>query len=95
MIEAHGAVSEPVARAMARGCLDVSGAGYALSVTGVAGPGGGTPEKPVGTVFIGLASRGGGTEVRHDFWPTDRAFFKEIVTGRALDLLRRRLGHGT
>ncbi len=92
LIEEHGAVSEPVAHAMALGCLEVSGADYALSVTGVAGPGGGTPDKPVGTVFMGLASRCGGAEVRHYFWPTDRAFFKRIVTGRALDLLRRRIG---
>ncbi|MGD9689976.1 MAG: CinA family nicotinamide mononucleotide deamidase-related protein [Phycisphaerales bacterium] len=58
----HGAVSEPVARAMARGGLTASGAMLCVSITGTAGPDGGTPEKPVGTVWIGLA--GSGTEIR-------------------------------
>ena len=56
----HGAVSEPVARQMAEGCVRASGADHALAVTGIAGPTGGTDEKPVGTVFIGIASEEGG-----------------------------------
>jgi nicotinamide-nucleotide amidase len=59
LIEAHGAVSEPVARAMARGALDASQANLSVAVTGVAGPGGGSAEKPVGLVHIAAARRGG------------------------------------
>ncbi len=91
LIERLGAVSEEVAAAMAEGARARSGASYALSTTGVAGPTGGTEEKPVGTVFIGFASAMGSTEVLKLFYPTDRLTFKQVVTQRALDLLRRRL----
>lgn len=57
LIAEHGAVSIEVAEAMARGCIEHSKADYAIAITGVAGPGGGSEKKPVGTVFIGLASR--------------------------------------
>ncbi len=91
LIEQHGAVSEQVARAMAEGCLRVSGATHALSCTGIAGPTGGTDEKPVGTVFVGIASRGESTEVRKLFFPGARDRFKMLTTQAALELLRRRL----
>lgn len=89
LIERFGAVSEEVAAAMVEGAQKRSGATYALSTTGVAGPTGGTAEKPVGTVFIAIAS--GSTEVQKLFYPTDRQTFKQVVSQRALDLLRRKL----
>jgi nicotinamide-nucleotide amidase len=91
LIERFGAVSEEVAAAMAEGVRARSGATYALSTTGVAGPSGGTEAKPVGTVFIGFASALGSAEVQKLFYPTDRLTFKQVVTQRALDLLRRKL----
>jgi competence/damage-inducible protein CinA-like protein len=91
LLSSVGAVSEEVARAMAEGALDRSGATYALSTTGIAGPAGGTKQKPVGTVFIGLASRGSLTQVEKNFFPTDRPSFKRITTQHALDMLRRKI----
>jgi len=96
-IETHGAVSEPVARAMAEGALRVSGADHALAVTGIAGPDGGTPEKPVGTVWIALTSRSPGlhgepaTLALREHFPFEREMFKTMTSQTALDLLRRRL----
>jgi nicotinamide-nucleotide amidase len=86
-----GAVSEEVASAMAEGALQRSGATYALSTTGIAGPDGGTDQKPVGTVFIGLAGRGSDTLVEKEFFPTDRPSFKRICTQHALEMLRRKI----
>jgi nicotinamide-nucleotide amidase len=86
-----GAVSKEVALAMAEGARARAGATYALSTTGIAGPDGGTPEKPVGTVFVGLAAADGPSQVESLFFPTDRATFKQMVTQSALDLLRKRL----
>jgi len=91
LIESHGAVSEQVARAMAEGCLATTGADHALACTGIAGPTGGTAEKPAGTVFIALASKGLATEVRKVFYPVTRDRFKMLTTQYALEMLRRRL----
>jgi nicotinamide-nucleotide amidase len=91
LIERWGAVSEEVAAAMAEGARARSGATYALSTTGVAGPTGGTEAKPVGTAFIGFASALDSTDVQKLLYPTDRLTFKQIVTQRALDWLRRKL----
>jgi nicotinamide-nucleotide amidase len=86
----HGAVSEPVAREMAEGARAHTGADFALSVTGIAGPGGGTREKPVGTVYLGLATPQG-TLVLKQLNPYDRETFKRVTSQQALDLLRRKL----
>jgi nicotinamide-nucleotide amidase len=91
LIAQHGAVSEPVARAMAEGALRASGADYALSTTGIAGPGGGSAEKPVGTVFTGFARRDGDTRAVAGFYPSDRRTFKDLAAQAAMDMLRAAL----
>lgn len=89
-LAAHGAVSEAVAREMAEGCRARTGGDFALGVTGIAGPGGGTSEKPVGTVFIALASAAG-TKVINPVNRYDRETFKYLTCLQALELLRRTL----
>ena len=86
----HGAVSEPVAREMAEGARRLAEADFAISTTGIAGPAGGTAEKPVGTVFIGFAGPGG-SAVGRQFNPYDRETFKQVTAQQALDLLRTKL----
>lgn len=90
LIEKHGAVSEQVARALAEHARACAGSDYALATTGVAGPTGGSSEKPVGTVHIALAAPGEAIAKKF-FFPTDRETFKQIATQAALELLRRRL----
>jgi nicotinamide-nucleotide amidase len=77
LIDGFGAVSDQVARAMAAGALARSSADIALSVTGIAGPGGATPSKPVGLVFIGCARRGRDVVVSRHIFPGDRAAVRE------------------
>jgi len=91
LIAGHGAVSEPVARAMAEGIRARAGADLGLGITGIAGPGGGTPEKPVGTVVVALASAGGTTARSYRFFG-DRELVKFQASQAALDLVRRHLG---
>ena len=90
MIDEQGAVSEQVARALAEHARARAKSDYALSTTGIAGPCGGSPEKPVGTVYIGFASSRE-TIANKLFFPTDRETFKQITTQAALELLRRKL----
>ncbi|HEV2392405.1 MAG TPA: competence/damage-inducible protein A [Verrucomicrobiae bacterium] len=92
-ISQHGAVSEEVARQMAEGARRQTGADYALSVTGIAGPAGGTAEKPVGTVYIGLSGEFG-AKVLRNYNPLDRETFKQITGQQAMDLLRRTIQAG-
>ena len=84
ILKLHGAVSEPVVKAMAKGALDRSGAGVAVAVSGIAGPGGGTPEKPVGTVWLAWAFRGGETRTEMMLYPRDRGSFRQMVSQKAL-----------
>jgi nicotinamide-nucleotide amidase len=90
LLREHGAVSEPVARALAEGARQRIGADCGLGITGIAGPGGGSAEKPVGLVFVGLATREG-TEVKRLHLPGDRELIRRRTVAIALDLLRRRL----
>jgi nicotinamide-nucleotide amidase len=87
-LQQYGAVSEAVARAMAFGTREKFGSDFAIAVTGIAGPGGGTPEKPVGTVFIALASASG-VQVKKFLNVWERATFKQVTATQALDWLRR------
>lgn len=87
LIRDHGEVSEPVARALAEGIRERFGATYGVGVTGIAGPGGGSEAKPVGTVHIAVAGPAG-TEHRKLFWSGPRHIVKRHATQGALDLLR-------
>jgi nicotinamide-nucleotide amidase len=94
MLRAHGAVSAPVAEAMAAGICRISGSACGIAVTGIAGPDGGTPAKPVGTVFIGVAAPGPDgprITVRRFRFPGGREAVKWQSSQAALDLLRRAL----
>jgi nicotinamide-nucleotide amidase len=87
-LAAAGAVSEEVARAMAEGALERSRADIALSVTGIAGPGGATATKPIGLVFIGAAVRGRALMVERNVFPGDRAAVRLASVSAAFRLAR-------
>jgi nicotinamide-nucleotide amidase len=90
LIAQHTAVSEPVALEMARGARERTGATYALSVTGIAGPDGGTEATPVGLVFVALAGPDGAAAKRFRF-PGDRERVRGFAVQNALEMLRRTL----
>jgi len=87
MIAAHGAVSAQVATAMVQGALARAPVDLAVSVTGIAGPGGATPGKPVGLVYFGIARKGGTARVERHTFHGDRAAVRWAATERALELL--------
>ncbi len=88
MIAAHGAVSEEVAHAMAEGALAHAPVDLAVSVTGIAGPGGATPGKPVGLVYLGIVRRGrGAPKVERHVFPGDRTAVRRASVARALAML--------
>jgi nicotinamide-nucleotide amidase len=90
LIAEHGAVSEQVAAAMAQGIRKRTKATFGLSITGIAGPGGGTEQKPVGLVYVGLSDESKMEVVERKF-PGDRDRIRHWATQQALDLVRRRL----
>ncbi len=90
LIEENGAVSKPVAQALAEGIRKRAGASLGVGITGIAGPGGGTPEKPVGLVYIALADEQG-TELREFRFPGNRDHIRQWAAQAALEMIRRRL----
>ena len=84
LIDTHGAVSEPVARAMAEGALAASDAQFSVAVTGIAGPGGGSATKPVGTVWLAWGVAGGATQAAVHVFPGDRDAVREATVQCAL-----------
>ena len=87
-IAEHGAISEQTAAAMARGAVVRAAVDLAVSVTGIAGPGGGTPQKPVGLVYLGIARRAGAPRVARRIFPGDRAEVRRAALIEALEMLR-------
>lgn len=90
LLEEYGAVSEQVAKAMAEGALANSHADISVSVTGIAGPGGETPTKPVGLVFFATARKGMETEADHVVFDGDRTDVRVKSVAHAIDMLRAR-----
>ena len=93
LLAEHGAVSEPVARAMAEGVRERLAADFGVAITGISGPGGGTEEKPVGTVWIAVAQspEEGGTHAESFLFPFERERHRQLTTQVALDWIRRAL----
>lgn len=89
LLAGQGAVSEPVARAMAEGALERAGVDVTVAVSGVAGPGGGSSQRPVGTVHMAAARRGGATLHEHHVFPGDRDHVRSATVEAALALMLR------
>jgi nicotinamide-nucleotide amidase len=92
LLDTHGAVSEPVARAMAEGAVAHAPVDLAVAITGIAGPGGGTPDKPVGLVHFAALRRDRPMLAMHQVFPGDRTAVRLASVGQALDLLERLIG---
>ena len=92
LIDRHGAVSEPVGLAMARGGIEHGDADYCVGITGIAGPDGGLPDKPVGTVCFAWASRAGQERVATEHFTGDRAAVRTQSVARALSGLIQLVG---
>ncbi|MEP6390133.1 MAG: CinA family nicotinamide mononucleotide deamidase-related protein [Halioglobus sp.] len=90
LLAAHGAVSEPVVIAMAEGAMTRANADYAIAVSGIAGPDGGTTDKPVGTVWLAWGSHGS-IRTRCLCWPVERTLFQTMIAAAGLDMIRRTL----
>ncbi|MDI7207100.1 nicotinamide-nucleotide amidohydrolase family protein [Leptospira santarosai] len=90
-LEEFGAVSGETAKEMAEGALDALGVDYSISVTGIAGPGGGTPQKKVGLVYFGIGRKDGETEVHEHYFPFPRSSFREFAAHTGIYLLYKRL----
>lgn len=90
VLELHGAVSEPVVVAMAEGAIKASAADYAIAVSGIAGPDGGTEDKPVGTVWLAWGPAGD-IQTRCLCWPVERTLFQTMIAASGLDMIRRLL----
>jgi nicotinamide-nucleotide amidase len=95
LIERHGAVSEAVVMAMAQGAIAHSAATLAVAVTGIAGPGGAVPGKPVGTVWLAWAERGGAAQAWREVFPGDRSAVRAATVLAALAAIESRLGAAT
>lgn len=95
LLQTHGAVSAPVVAAMTEGALQASSADWAVAISGVAGPGGGSPQKPVGTVFIGWQQRGSEAGVSHFQFDGDRQAVRQASLIQALAGLQDRLTDGS
>jgi len=91
ILKEHGAVSEQTARAMAEGALERSAGQLAIAITGVAGPAGGTKEKPAGTVYVALADKNGTWARRFNFLRADRSYVRELTATAALETIRRKV----
>ena len=86
----QGAVSEAVVQQMAQGAIASSGADYAIAVSGIAGPDGGTADKPVGTVWLAWGTADA-IRTRHLCWPVERTLFQTMLAAAGLDMIRRTL----
>lgn len=93
-IAVHGAVSAETAAAMAHGAVAQAGVDLAVSVTGIAGPAGGTPQKPVGLIYLGVARKDGASRVERRVFPGDRTAVRQAALVEALQLLQAEAGAG-